>query len=104
MAGGGQGLPLGATLRPADERALGPDAPQGAILAAHVPDLGAKEALLTDDPAVYFTTPHFDGYAAVLVRLDTIPLDELRELVEEAWLARAPKRLAKAYLDSTGTA
>jgi hypothetical protein len=84
-------------LRKADLAALGPDAPEGPVLAASVPDLGAKEALLADDPAVYFTTPHFDGYAAILVRLDEITVPELEELVTEAWLCRAPKRLAKQY-------
>jgi hypothetical protein len=54
--------------------------------------------LLADDPEVYFTTPHFDGYRAVLVRLERIAVPELTELVVEAWLDRAPKRLAKAYL------
>jgi hypothetical protein len=48
---------------------------------------------------VYFTTPHFDGYAAILVRLDKIGVGDLEELIVEAWLARAPKRLVKAYLD-----
>ena len=47
---------------------------------------------------MYFTTPHFDGYPAVLVRLDRISVDELGELITDAWLARAPKRLAQAYL------
>jgi hypothetical protein len=68
------------------------------VLAARVPDLGAKEALLADDPDVYFTTPHFDGYPAVLVRLDRIEVSELEELLVEAWLARAPKRLATEHL------
>ena len=85
-------------LRPADERALGTEAPTGAILAARVPDEGVKTALVTDDPTVYFTIPHFDGYPAVLVRLERIRQGELAELVEEAWLARAPKRVAAAYL------
>jgi len=49
---------------------------------------------------VYFTTPHFNGYPAVLVRLDRIDVAELRELLVEAWLARASKRLAQAYLDA----
>jgi hypothetical protein len=49
---------------------------------------------------VFFTTPHFDGYPAVLVRLDVIGVDDLRELIVEAWLARAPKRLADAFLDN----
>ncbi len=88
-------------LRPADLRALGDAAPSGPILGARVEHLGAKEALLADDPAVFFTTPHFDGYAAVLVRLERIGVEELREVIVEAWLARAPKRLAAAYLAST---
>ncbi len=87
-------------LRSADLRALGDEAPTGPILGARVEHLGAKEALLADDPGVYFTTPHFDGYAAVLVRLDVIPSEELEELVVEAWLASAPKRVAKEFIDS----
>ena len=62
--------------------------------------LVAKEALLADDPSVFFTTPHFDGYPAVLVRLERIGLEDLREVIVEAWLARAPKRLAKSYVDA----
>lgn len=85
-------------LRRADLDALGDAAPEGPILGARVPDLGAKEALLADDPDVYFTTPHFNGYPAVLVRLERIEEPELAELVVEAWLARAPKRLAAQYL------
>jgi hypothetical protein len=84
-------------LRPADVRALGRMAPGGPILGARVDHLGAKEALLADDPGVFFTTPHFDGYPAVLVRLEKIAADELEELIVEAWLARAPKRLAREY-------
>ncbi len=87
-------------LRKGDLAALGADAPAGPILAARVPDVGAKEALITDDPSVYFTTPHFDGYPAILVRLDEIDVDELTELVVEAWLCRAPKRVAAAYLEA----
>lgn len=87
-------------LRAADHAALQAGAPDDPILCAYVPDLVAKEALLADDPAVYFTTPHFDGYPAILVRLDAIGVDDLEELVTEAWLARAPKRLAKDYLAS----
>jgi hypothetical protein len=86
-------------LRRSDLEALGDAAPDGPILGARVEHLVAKEALLADDPAVYFTTPHFDGYPAVLVRLERIGLDELEELVTEAWLARAPKRLARTFLD-----
>lgn len=88
-------------LRRGDIQALGAAAPDGPILAVRVADLGVKEALLAQDPEVYFTTPHFDGYPAVLVRLDRIAEDELPELLAEAWLARAPKRLARAYLDGS---
>ena len=78
------------------------EVPDGPILAARVEHLGAKEALLADDPSVYFTTSHFDGYAAILVRLERISGEELEEVVTEAWLARAPKRLADAYLEGKG--
>jgi hypothetical protein len=87
-------------LRQSDLRALGAAAPSDPILGARVEHLGAKEALLADDPEVYFTTPHFDGYAAILVRLERIAPAELGELVAEAWLAVAPKRLARAYLEA----
>jgi hypothetical protein len=88
-------------LRVKDREALGADAPDGPILGARVEHLVAKDALLADRPDLYFATPHFDGYPAVLVRLDAIDLEELRELVVEAWLARAPKRLADAFLDAS---
>jgi hypothetical protein len=87
-------------LRKSDLLALGDAAPDGPILGVRVEHLIAKEALLADDPDVYFTTPHFDGYPAVLVRLERIELDELEELIMEAWLCQAPKRLAKEFLDS----
>jgi hypothetical protein len=86
-------------LRQSDHAALGADAPDGPILGARVEHEVAKQALLADDPAVFFTTPHFDGYPAVLARLDAIAVDELQELVTEAWLVQAPKRVAKAYLE-----
>ncbi|MGY1735392.1 MmcQ/YjbR family DNA-binding protein [Geodermatophilus sp. SYSU D00684] len=82
----------------ADVEQLGDAAPEGPVLGAAVADEGVKHALVADDPAVYLTTPHFDGYAAVLVRLDAIDVAELGELVTEAWLARAPARLAREYL------
>jgi hypothetical protein len=86
-------------LRKSDYEALGDAAPEGPILGARVEHLVAKEALLADDPDVFFTTPHFDGYPAVLVRLEEISLDDLRETIVEAWLARAPKRLVDRYLN-----
>jgi hypothetical protein len=71
------------------------------VLMFRVEDLGVKELLLSDGRGVYFTTPHFDGYPAVLMRipdLARIDRDELEELVVEAWLTRAQKRVAKAWL------
>lgn len=85
-------------LRKSDLAALGDDAPEGPILGARVEHLVAKDALISDNPDVFFTTPHFDGYPAVLILLEKIALDELEELIVEAWLARAPKRLAQAYV------
>jgi hypothetical protein len=89
-------------LRPSDLEALGADAPDGPILGARVEHVGAKEALLADDPAVFFTTPHFDGYPAILLRLDAITVEDLDEVIVEAWLVQAPKRVAQAYLDASG--
>ncbi len=80
--------------------ALGSSAPEGPILGARVEHLGAKEALLADDSGIYFTTPHFDGYPAILVRLEEIAVDELDEVIVEAWLCRAPKSLAQRYIDT----
>ncbi|GAA0908914.1 MmcQ/YjbR family DNA-binding protein [Virgisporangium aurantiacum] len=89
-------------LRKKDLADLGAAAPDGPILCVRTPGVGAKETLLADSPHVYFTTPHFNGYPAVLVRLGEIDADELAEILEEAWLAVAPKRLAKEYLTDRG--
>ena len=85
-------------LRRKDLEALGDAAPEGPILGASVEHLVAKEALLADASGVFFTTPHFDGYAAILVPLDRIEPEALEEVVTEAWLARAPPRLVEAFL------
>ena len=85
-------------LRNPDLQALGDAAPQGPILGARVEHLGAKEALVADPSGVYFTTPHFDGYPAILIQLELISLADLEEVTVEAWLARAPAKLAQAYL------
>jgi hypothetical protein len=72
------------------------------VLMFRVEDIGVKELMLADDRGVFFTTKHFDGYPAVLVRipdLARIDREELRDLVVEAWLTRAPKRVAKAWFD-----
>ena len=97
----GKGFVWERPLRRGDLEALGDDAPEGPILGARVEHLGAKEALLADEGDWYFTTPHFDGYPAILTRLDRIPVPELEELLVEAWLSRAPKRLAAEYLDAS---
>jgi hypothetical protein len=75
---------------------LGASAPDGPVLVAAVPDEGAKAALLAAEPDVCFTTSHFDGWAAVLVRLDRLDEQALRELAGEAWAAKAPRRLVEA--------
>ena len=75
------------------------------VFVFRVADLGEKEILLRDDRGVFFTTPHWNGYSAVLMRipdLERIDRDELRDLIAEAWLTRAQKRVAKAWLDEQG--
>ena len=89
-------------LRRGDYEALGDAARDGPILGARVEHLVAKEAMLADDSGVFFTTPHFDGYPAVLVRLEEIAPEDLEEVIVEAWMAQAPKRLVKAYLEASG--
>jgi hypothetical protein len=72
------------------------------VLMFRVADLGVKELLLADERRLYFTTPHFDGYPAVLLRipdLARLDLQELGDMVAEAWLTRAQKRVAQAWLD-----
>jgi hypothetical protein len=88
-------------LRPADHEALaqiGVQAPDGDILAVRVSDEGVKFALIADEPGIYFTTPHFDGYPAVLVKLAEIEVPGLEELITEAWLTQAPKKLVEEFL------
>jgi hypothetical protein len=98
----GKGFVWERPLRKTDLEALGPAAPTGPILGARIADEGVKTALTTDNPDVYFTTPHFDGYPAILVKLDNIGTTELEELITDAWLLKAPKRLAKQYLADQG--
>lgn len=87
-------------LRRTDLEALGAAAPAGPILGVRVEHLIAKEALLADDSGAFFTTPHFDGHASVLVDLERVGAEDLYEVITEAWLARAPKRLAQRYIDT----
>jgi hypothetical protein len=77
------------------------------VLMFRVADVGVKELLLADDRGVFFTTPHFDGYPAVLMRipdLARIDREELGDMIAEAWLTRAQKRVARAWLDQQAPA
>jgi hypothetical protein len=86
-------------LRPKEVEELAEAAPSGPVLGARVEHMIAKQALLADDPGVFFTTSHFDRTAAVLVRLERIRVEDLEEVITEAWLVRAPPRLAQELLD-----
>ena len=66
-------------------------------LVIRVTDMGEREALLQGQPDAFFTTPHYDGYPYVLVRLEAVDPTELAELVEEAWRIKAPKRLVAEH-------
>ena len=83
----------------ADQAALGDQTPPESepLLGVRVADEGVKAALIADEPDIFFTTPHFNGYPAVLVRLERIPLPELAELIEDAWRLRAPKLLLAEF-------
>jgi len=72
--------------------------PDGPILAVRVGDLSEKEAVLAAHPGAFFTIPHFDGYAAVLIQLRAVSGQALREAVTDGWLACAPPALADRYL------
>lgn len=75
------------------------------VICIWVPGPDDKEALVQDESLPFFTTKHFDGYNAVLVResrLDEISRDELEEVITEAWLTRAPKRLARTFIEAQG--
>ena len=73
--------------------------PQGPILAVRVEDLGEKEAVLAAQQRGFFTIPHFDGYAAVLIQLRTVGKRALREALVDGWLACAPADLADAFIE-----
>jgi hypothetical protein len=75
------------------------------VLMFRTPDLEVKELLLADDRDIYFTTPHFNGYPAVLVRipdLERLDREELADLLADAWLTRVKKSVAKAWLAENG--
>jgi hypothetical protein len=85
----------------ADLRRFGDQEPPGGpILALRTADLTDKEAVLAMGLKGFFTIPHFDGFAAVLVQLSVATKKPLRDAIEEAWLACAPERLAREFLGS----
>jgi len=71
--------------------------PKGPILAVVVEDLGEKEAVLAAQPTAFFSIPHFDGYAAVLIRLEKVTKRALRDALEDGWLACAPPALIDEF-------
>lgn len=85
-------------LRKRDIQELGDAAPTGPILGVRTADLDDKRGLIGSNPEAFFTTAHFDEYPAVLVLLDHVSLEQLEEVITDAWLCRAPKRLAAAFL------
>ena len=71
--------------------------PAGPILAIAVEDLVEKEAVLAANPKAFFTIPHFDGYAAILVQLDKVTKEALKDALVDGWLAAAPERVVKTH-------
>lgn len=78
--------------------ALGREWPAGVVIGVRTDGLPVKEALIETYPDVFFTIPHFDGYPAVLVRLDAIEVDHLREVITDAWLLKVGKRAGQEWL------
>lgn len=85
-------------LRKADYQALGDSAPGGTIIGVRVPDIADQQALVQTGPEAVFITPHFEGWPGVLVELDRITVDDLTELIVDAWMVQAPRRLAREWL------
>jgi hypothetical protein len=84
----------------ADLRRFGDQTPPGGpIVAVRVEDLGEKEAVLAANPGAFFTIPHFDGFSAILIRLDQVSAEALRDAVTDGWLACAPPRLTGPFLN-----
>lgn len=73
--------------------------PDGPILAVRVEDLVEKEAVLAGNPRAFFTIPHFDGYAAVLIELRAVVMRALKDALVDGWLACAPPEIADVYLE-----
>ena len=71
--------------------------PAGPILAVSVEDLVEKEAVLQSNPKAFFTIPHYDGNAAILVQLDKVTKKALKDALLDGWLAVAPTKLAEQH-------
>ena len=95
----GKGFVWERPLRRPDLAWLGIAEQDGPVLGAATDDEAVKFALVSEDPSVFFTVPHFDGYPAVLVHLERISSRRLTEVVAEAWAARAPARLVREHLE-----
>ena len=93
----GRGVVWERPMRDSDLRDLGDAAPTGEIVAVRTPDFETKAARIAEIPAC-FDIPHFAKFTGLLVLLEEIPVDDLRELIEESWLSVAPKRAAKEWL------
>ena len=78
---------------------LGRTWPEGEVVAVRVTGDDAKQDLLAMHPNTLFTIPHFDGYPAVLVRLDLVDEALLRSLIIDGWTTRVSRRVAKAWLE-----
>ena len=74
-----------------------PRVPHPGVVAIRVDGQGEKQALIEAEPEVFFTVPHYDGFPAVLVRLDVIDVDELTELLTDAWRIQAPRALVREF-------
>ena len=94
---GGKLLVWERPLRTKDLAELGLERQVEPVLGAAVEDEATKRALIEEDGGMFFTTAHFDGYAAILVRLERIPLPRLDELIDDAWFVRAPARLRREH-------
>ena len=84
--------PWAERVHPKKARVINPD-----VLAVVVPGLQAKEIILASDPSVYFTEEHYNGFPAVLVRLEAISVEDLQPLIIEAWKCKAPPAVARAF-------
>lgn len=82
--------------------ALGREWPSGTVIGVSTEGLEGKEALLGAFPDIFFTIPHFDGYPVVLVRLEAIAVDHLREVITDAWLLKVPAHTASEWLAEHG--